>query len=140
MGLEGYGLEPGCRADLVVLEAGDPVEAIRLKAARLFVLRGGRTSLAQPPRAGRLDLPGRPPAVELPARADAGLVGTAAAGDCPSTRPAAAWRVAASAARHAAERPRSFRQRAVADCRSYRDACSGWAVLGRDSGRTPGQP
>ena len=39
MGLEGYGLEPGCRADLVVLEAGDPIEAIRLKAARLFVLR-----------------------------------------------------------------------------------------------------
>ena len=41
MGLEGYGLEPGCRADLVVLEAGDAVEAIRLKAARLFVLRRG---------------------------------------------------------------------------------------------------
>ena len=42
MGLEGYGLEPGCRADLVVLEAGDPIEAIRLKAARLFVLRAGQ--------------------------------------------------------------------------------------------------
>ena len=37
MGLEGYGLEPGCRADLVVLEAAEPVEAIRVRAARLFV-------------------------------------------------------------------------------------------------------
>jgi cytosine deaminase len=60
MGLEGYGLEPGRRADLVVLEAGDPVEAVRLKAARLFVLRAGRTVAQSPPRVARLDLPGRP--------------------------------------------------------------------------------
>ena len=65
LGLEGYGLEPGCRADLVVLEAGDPVEAIRLKAARLFVLRGGRTVAQTAPRLAQLDLPGRPPAVSL---------------------------------------------------------------------------
>lgn len=39
--LEGYGLEPGCRADLVVLQARDPVEAIRLRATRLHVLRRG---------------------------------------------------------------------------------------------------
>ena len=65
MGLEGYGLEPGCRADLVVLEAGDPVEAIRLKAARLFVLRAGRTVAQTAPRLAQLDLPGRPPAVSL---------------------------------------------------------------------------
>jgi cytosine deaminase len=63
MGLEGYGLEPGRRADLVVLEAGDPVEAVRLKAARLFVLRAGRTVAQSPPRVARLDLPGRPGAV-----------------------------------------------------------------------------
>ena len=65
MGLEGYGLEPGCRADLVVLEAGDPVEAIRLKAGRLFVLRAGRTVAQTAPRLAQLDLPGRPPAVSL---------------------------------------------------------------------------
>jgi cytosine deaminase len=65
MGLEGYGLDPGCRADLVVLEAGDPVEAIRLRAARLFVLRGGRVVAQSAPRLARLDLPGRPPAVSL---------------------------------------------------------------------------
>ena len=63
MGLEGYGLEPGRRADLVVLEAADPVEAVRLKAARLFVLREGRVVAQSPPRVARLDLPGRPGAV-----------------------------------------------------------------------------
>ena len=39
--LEGYGLEPGCHADLVVLQARTPVEAIRLRATRLYVLRRG---------------------------------------------------------------------------------------------------
>ena len=34
MRLEGYGLEAGCNGDLVVLQAGDPVEAIRLQAPR----------------------------------------------------------------------------------------------------------
>ncbi|MFO1074824.1 MAG: amidohydrolase family protein [Geminicoccaceae bacterium] len=63
LGLEGYGIEPGCRADLVVLEAADAIEAIRLKAARLFVLRAGRVVAQSPPRLARLDLPGRPPAV-----------------------------------------------------------------------------
>jgi cytosine deaminase len=42
LGLEGYGIAPGCRADLVVLEAGDPIEALRLRATRLLVRRGGR--------------------------------------------------------------------------------------------------
>jgi cytosine deaminase len=41
LGLAGYGLAPGCFADLVVLQAGDPVEALRLKPARLFVIRRG---------------------------------------------------------------------------------------------------
>lgn len=65
LGLEGYGLEPGGRADLVVLEAADPVEAIRLKAARLFVLRAGRVVAQTAPRVAQLHLPGRPPAVSL---------------------------------------------------------------------------
>ena len=63
LGLEGYGIEPGDRADLVVLEAADAIEAIRLKAARLFVLRSGKVVAQSPPRLARLDLPGRPPAV-----------------------------------------------------------------------------
>jgi cytosine deaminase len=58
--LDGYGLDPGCRADLVVLQAADPFEAIRLKAARLYVLRAGRVVARSPARYSELDLPGRP--------------------------------------------------------------------------------
>ena len=67
LGLEGYGLEPGCRADLVLLEAADPIEAIRLQAARLLVLRGGRVVARGTSRRAALDLPGRPRTVD-PAR------------------------------------------------------------------------
>jgi cytosine/creatinine deaminase len=65
LGLEHYGLEPGCHADLVVLEAGDPVEAIRLKATRLHVIRRGKVIAETPPRVAFLDLPERPSAVTL---------------------------------------------------------------------------
>jgi cytosine deaminase len=60
LGLEGYGIAPGCRADLVLLEAADPIEAIRLQAARLLVLRGGRVVARGASRRARLELPGRP--------------------------------------------------------------------------------
>jgi cytosine/creatinine deaminase len=63
--LDGYGLEPGRHADLVVLDAADPVDAIRTKAARLHVLRRGRAVASSPPRRSRLDLPGRPAGVAL---------------------------------------------------------------------------
>ncbi|KAA2236301.1 amidohydrolase family protein [Salinarimonas soli] len=63
MGLEGYGLAPGCNADLVVLQARDPIEAIRLKATRLAVIRRGRVIAEAEPRATRLHLDGRPAAV-----------------------------------------------------------------------------
>jgi cytosine/creatinine deaminase len=63
--LEGYGLEPGCFADLVVLDAADPIDAIRTKAARLHVLRRGKVIASAPPRRSRLDLPGRPGEVGL---------------------------------------------------------------------------
>lgn len=42
LGLKGYGLEKGCRADMVVLQARNAVDALRLKAARLQVVRGGK--------------------------------------------------------------------------------------------------
>jgi cytosine deaminase len=61
--LEGYGLEPGCHADLVLLDAADPIDAIRTKAARLRVFRRGRTIAIAPPRAARLALEGRPSSV-----------------------------------------------------------------------------
>ena len=63
--LDGYGLEPGCRADLVVLQAADPFEAIRLKAARLLVVRDGKVIARSAPRQTELTLPGRPAAVNL---------------------------------------------------------------------------
>ena len=46
--LDGYGIAPGCRADLVLLQAADPFEAIRLKAPRLLVVRRGKTIARTP--------------------------------------------------------------------------------------------
>ena len=42
LGLEGYGLEKGSNADFVILQAADRIEALRLKPARLFVVRRGK--------------------------------------------------------------------------------------------------
>ena len=65
MGLEGYGLEPGCHADLVLLDAASSVEAIRLRAARRVVVRRG-VVVSEAPRAGAtLNLPGRPAATDF---------------------------------------------------------------------------
>ncbi|MFN3935998.1 MAG: amidohydrolase family protein [Gemmobacter sp.] len=63
LGLEGYGLAPGCRASLVVLDAGDPVEAVRLRPARLWVVSNGRVVSETSRGDARLRLPGRPDAV-----------------------------------------------------------------------------
>ncbi|MBC8258469.1 MAG: amidohydrolase family protein [SAR324 cluster bacterium] len=60
LGLEGYGLEKGCNADLVILQATDPVEALRLKANRLFVIRRGEVISRSAPLQAELNLPGRP--------------------------------------------------------------------------------
>jgi hypothetical protein len=40
-GLSGYGLSKGCNADFVLLDAKSPIEAIRLRATRLAVVRRG---------------------------------------------------------------------------------------------------
>ncbi len=60
MQLHGYGLEPGCHADFVLLHARDPIEAIRLRATRLKVFRRGKCIAQMPAAVARLDLPGRP--------------------------------------------------------------------------------
>ena len=60
LGLEGYGLAPGCHADLVLLDAGSTVEAIRLRAARRMVMRRGDIVSEAPRAAATLNLPGRP--------------------------------------------------------------------------------
>lgn len=56
LGLADYGLRVGARADLVVLQAADPIEAIRLKAQRLWVLRAGRVIARSAPRLSQLYL------------------------------------------------------------------------------------
>ena len=60
LGLSGYGLEAGCHADFVLLQARDPVEAIRLRATRLKVYRRGCLLAETPPATSSLHLPGRP--------------------------------------------------------------------------------
>jgi cytosine deaminase len=65
LGLQGYGIAPGCRADLVWLDASDPVEAIRLRAARRLVLRAGQVVSEAPPARATLHLPGRPASVDF---------------------------------------------------------------------------
>jgi len=63
--LEGYGLEPGCHADMVVFQAADPLEAIRLRARRLMVIRRGEIVARTAPTVTELSLPGRPDSLEL---------------------------------------------------------------------------
>ncbi|MEM1365166.1 MAG: amidohydrolase family protein [Pseudomonadota bacterium] len=65
MGLENYGLKVGCKADLVVLQAADVVEAIRLKPTRLFVLRGGKVISETPARVASLSLTDRPHSIDM---------------------------------------------------------------------------
>ena len=60
LGLEGYGIAPGCHADLVLLDAGSTVEAIRLRAARRVVIRRGAVVSESPRAVATLNLPGRP--------------------------------------------------------------------------------
>jgi len=60
LGLERYGIAPNHFADFVLLQASSPAEAIRLRAARLAVVRRGKVIASSPAATARLDLPGRP--------------------------------------------------------------------------------
>jgi cytosine deaminase len=60
LNLEGYGVEVGCKADMVLLQATDAIEAIRLRATRLAVIKGGKVIARSAPRVAELSLPGRP--------------------------------------------------------------------------------
>ena len=57
-------IQVGAPADCVLLQAGDPIEAIRLRAARLLVIRGGAVLSQSPAQVAQLNLPGRPAAVD----------------------------------------------------------------------------
>ena len=65
LGIEGYGIAPGCRADLVLLQAYDPIEALRMRATRLLVLRAGKVIAHSPATVTTLNLPGRPHRVDF---------------------------------------------------------------------------
>ena len=60
MGLQGYGLDKGCAGNMLLLQARDPIEAIRLRATRLAVIRAGKVIARTAPQVTELALPGRP--------------------------------------------------------------------------------
>jgi len=64
MGLRDYGLHAGANASLVVLEASDLIEAIRLRATRLAVISKGKVVARTPPRRASVSLPGRDAVVD----------------------------------------------------------------------------
>lgn len=65
LGLEGYGLEVGCRANFVLLQASSSEEAVRLRAQRLLVVQGGRVVSRMAPAVAELTLQGRPTRVDF---------------------------------------------------------------------------
>lgn len=58
MQLENYGIEVGCNANLVIHQANNPIEAIRLCNARLFVIRNGQIIAKANPTESQLLLNG----------------------------------------------------------------------------------
>ena len=64
MGLPDPTLRLGGPATLVVLQARDPIEAVRLKATRLWVIRDGRILATTAPRTAGLSIDGRPGTVD----------------------------------------------------------------------------
>ena len=55
----------GCNADCVLLQARDPVEAIRLRAGRTAVIRRGKVVSRAPAMRASLSLEGRPQEVNF---------------------------------------------------------------------------
>ena len=64
MGLDGYGLAKGRKANFVLLQARDTIEAIRLRATRLAVIRSGKVVSRTPAAVADLDLPDRPTSLD----------------------------------------------------------------------------
>jgi cytosine deaminase len=64
MGLEDYGLYVGCAANFNLLQAHDRIEAIRLRAHRLAVVRKGRVISKNAPINTEMSLEGRPRLVD----------------------------------------------------------------------------
>jgi cytosine deaminase len=64
MGIDDYGIAEGRPAHCVLLQARDPIEAIRMKATRLAVIRAGSVIAETPARVATLSLDGRPGKVD----------------------------------------------------------------------------
>lgn len=60
MGLDHLGLAVGKRASLVVLDAGNPIEALRLRAERICVIARGKVVAERARQDTRLSIAGRP--------------------------------------------------------------------------------
>jgi cytosine deaminase len=67
LGLADYGIEVGHPADCVLLQARSPIEAIRLRAQRLWVMRRGEVIARSPALTAALHMPGRPATVDFSA-------------------------------------------------------------------------
>ncbi|PZV37447.1 amidohydrolase family protein [Mesorhizobium kowhaii] len=63
MGLDHLGLAVGKRASLVILDAGNPIEALRLRAERLCVIARGKVVAERTKQDTRLSIDGRPASV-----------------------------------------------------------------------------
>ncbi len=64
VGVKDWGLKPGARASFVVLDAGSPVEALRLRPPRRHVVANGKVIAESPAARAKLFLPGRPEAAD----------------------------------------------------------------------------
>jgi cytosine deaminase len=65
MHLDNYGIAPGCDASFVLLQARDPVEAIRLRANRLKVWKKGKLVAKTTELKAHMQLSGRPEVVNF---------------------------------------------------------------------------
>src|SRR5499427_3854538 len=65
LGLERYGIATGNYADFVLLQARSAIEALRVRATRLVVVRRGKVIARSPANTATLDLPGRPATVDF---------------------------------------------------------------------------
>ena len=60
-----YGIESGCDASFVMLQARDAMEAIRLRARSLKVFSRGKLVAQSSPATSALSIPGRPASVSF---------------------------------------------------------------------------
>ena len=70
LGLENYGLEKGCKADLVILQCSNAIEAIRLRPPRLYVIKSGKIICSTDPVSYKLNLSGEKSQTDLIFRRD----------------------------------------------------------------------